>query len=149
MTSHSPLETKKIAEEFVNGLTSHPKNTGATVLCLYGDLGSGKTTFTQCVASKLGIGDHVVSPTFVIIKTYNLPQTTHSTSGFKKLIHIDAYRLDGEEGMEKLGWKEIIENPENLVVIEWPQRIEKILPREYTRINFTFIDDVTREITFS
>lgn len=144
MTSHSPLETKKIAEEFVNGLTSHPKNSGATVLCLYGDLGSGKTTFTQHLASTLGIEDHVVSPTFIIMKSYEL-----KTKSWKLLYHIDAYRLDGEEGMEKLGWKEIIENPENLVVVEWPQRIEKILPREYTRINFTFIDDVTREITFS
>lgn len=144
MKSHSPLETKKIAEEFINRLISGPKNSGATVVGLYGDLGSGKTTFTQHLASTLGIEDHVVSPTFIIIKSYEL-----KAKSWKLLYHIDAYRLEVAEDMEKLGWKEIVENPENLVVIEWPRRIEKILPREYTRINFTFIDDTTREITFS
>lgn len=144
MTSHSPEETKKIAEQCIDRLTSHPKNSGATVLGLYGDLGSGKTTFTQHLAVRLGVTENVVSPTFIIMKSYEL-----KAKSWKVLYHIDAYRLEDAEGMEKLGWKEIIENPEHLVVVEWPQRIEKILPRDYTRINFTFVDDTTREITFS
>lgn len=143
MTSHSPLETKKIAEEFIKRLTSHPKNSGATVLGLYGDLGSGKTTFTQHLASTLGIGDHVVSPTFIIMKRYEL-----KNKNWKFLYHIDAYRLENVSAVYNLGWNDLIKDPENLIIVEWPERISEAMPTHSLKINFTWIDDTTRRIEF-
>jgi tRNA threonylcarbamoyladenosine biosynthesis protein TsaE len=136
--SNSLETTAKKAEEFVATLAPNSK---ATVVGLYGDLGSGKTTFTQAVAKILGVTGTVTSPTFIIEKIYHLSQ-----KNFKHLIHIDAYRLEKSEELTKLGWQEIIDNPENLIFIEWPERVANILPPDIKKINFAFIDETTREI---
>lgn len=147
MLSKSLTDTQKFAEEFLNNLVSDParlKAVGqATVVGLFGDLGSGKTTFSQSVAKILGVAENVTSPTFVIEKIYELP-----TSGrFKHLIHIDCYRLESSSEMAKLGWSEIIANPENLIFVEWPEKIADILPADMIKIDFKFIDETTREIS--
>jgi tRNA threonylcarbamoyladenosine biosynthesis protein TsaE len=134
-------ETQKIAADFVKNLSAKKSgNIGATVVGLYGELGSGKTSFTQGVARTLGISQTVVSPTFVIEKIYEL-----SNQNFSHLIHIDAYRIEKSEELIHLGWKEIIADSENLIFVEWPERVANIMP-EHIRINFSHIENEQREI---
>jgi tRNA threonylcarbamoyladenosine biosynthesis protein TsaE len=139
-TSKNLKNTEDFAESFLKNLKRNPKE--ATILALYGDLGSGKTTFTQFLAKNLGVKNYVTSPTFVLQKRYSC-----TTRPFKTLIHIDCYRLDGGSEMDHLGWKEIIHNADNLIVLEWPERIEEILPVDCIRLRFEFISENERMIT--
>ncbi len=152
-------ETQKIAADFVktlcqgraltSGSLSPQKsgNIGATIVGLYGELGSGKTSFTQGVSLTLGVSENVVSPTFVIEKIYELQSSQNSTGNknFSHLIHIDAYRLEKSSEALHLGWQEIIADPKNLILIEWPERVADIMP-EHIHINFRHIENEQREI---
>ncbi|MDD2935240.1 MAG: tRNA (adenosine(37)-N6)-threonylcarbamoyltransferase complex ATPase subunit type 1 TsaE [Candidatus Pacebacteria bacterium] len=122
----------------------------AVIFGLYGDLGSGKTTFTKGFVESFGVKQNVTSPTFVIEKIYKLPNKPlgRPTSKFKHIIHIDAYRLSGGEEMLELGWNEIIENLENIILIEWPEKINDILPKNIKKIEFTFVDENKRIVNY-
>ncbi len=122
-------ELPQIAKEILSVLKA--RTNVATVIALSGELGAGKTTLTQQIARQLGIKENVNSPTYVIMKKYKMPL---STSGFRFLIHIDAYRLESEQELEKLGWQEIIADPENLILIEWPERVKKLIPKDAIKI---------------
>ena len=137
--SKSLADTKDIAQKFLAECTS--KEDGATIVGLHGDLGAGKTAFTQAVAQILGVQDVVTSPTFIIEKLYKL-----DGKHFDQLIHIDAYRLESGKELADLGWQEIAQNPKNLILIEWPEKVAEILPADMKKIHFTFIDESTREI---
>jgi tRNA threonylcarbamoyladenosine biosynthesis protein TsaE len=137
--SSSLQKTEEIANAIAK--TLGPEKNSATVLGLYGDLGSGKTTFTQALARAFGVTETVTSPTFILEKIYKL-----ENQNFSHLIHIDAYRFETSDELLKLGWKEITENKENLIVVEWPERVVGILPKNIQKIRFTFIDTETREI---
>ncbi len=132
-TSRSLLETQKIAEDFVKSLVPHADR--AVVVGLYGNLGAGKTTLTQSIATALGVVDTVTSPTFVIEKIYEL-----TNRKFTHLIHIDAYRLEKSKELLHLGWKDIISDPHNLILIEWPERVADIMP-EHIRVNLRALDE--------
>lgn len=138
-TLHNLRETQDFAREFVQNLS--PQEHGATVLGLYGDLGAGKTSFTQGLAQALGVSDTVVSPTFVIEKIYTL-----ENQKFSHLIHIDAYRIEKVEEMLHLGWKEIISNKENLIIVEWPELIDSIMPPHIT-IRLAHVSENEREVS--
>ena len=142
--SRSPSDTEKLAERFLKGLTL--AKDGATIIGLYGDLGSGKTTFVQAVGQLLGITDSIQSPTFVIIKTYNLQLTTNN-KGFQNLIHVDSYRLEKGEELRKLGFKELLSHPKNLILIEWADRVAGVLPPDHIKLLCKFMDEQTREFT--
>ena len=123
------------------GLRSFLYNGGmsATVIGLQGELGSGKTTFAQAFGKVMGVKEDMQSPTFVIMKLYNIDPSTSSGQAwhrFKKLIHIDAYRIEKEEELLKQGWEELIKNSENLILIEWPERVEGLIPKDSKRILF-------------
>jgi tRNA threonylcarbamoyladenosine biosynthesis protein TsaE len=107
----------------------------AAIVALRGDLGAGKTTFTQALARELGINDAVQSPTYVLMKSYPI-----DFGRFKKLIHIDAYRLDKPEEFSALEPETFLNDPENLVVIEWPERVEGMFPTPDLLLNFTHTD---------
>jgi tRNA threonylcarbamoyladenosine biosynthesis protein TsaE len=136
--SQSLAETHQIAQNFLDTLEL---GSAACVVALQGDLGAGKTAFAQEVGKILGVTENMHSPTFVIEKIYTI-----DFKGFKKLIHIDAYRLEKEAELLHLGWAEITSEPENLILIEWPERVPGIIPSHAKRINFTFIDEAAREI---
>lgn len=121
-----------------------PQASGATVLGLVGDLGSGKTTFTQGVAEALGVRGAVTSPTFVIEKVYDL-----EGGPWGQLIHIDTYRLERADELLTLGWERIIKPPENLVLVEWADRVGELLPASARKLYFKFIDEETREISLA
>ena len=138
--SKSIKETACIAETFLKQVKKCPHKK-ALVVGLEGDLGSGKTAFTKEVAKLFGVKGTVTSPTFVIEKIYKLKNQL-----FDYLIHIDAYRLNSGDELRHLGWKEIAANPKNIILVEWPERVIKILPNDMMKIQFTFVDEHTREI---
>ena len=116
ITSISELE--KFAETIVEQLFSEWVE-GATLLTLTGNLGAGKTTFTQTLAKKLGVTESVSSPTFVIEQRYDI----ENHDWFNQLVHIDAYRLEDKDEAQKIGLDQTLTNPEKLVVVEWPEQL--------------------------
>lgn len=120
-----------------------PQKEGAHVLLLKGDLGAGKTTFTQTLAERIGVRDHVVSPTFMIMRTYDAQHDY-----FKKLVHIDAYRIEDESEIEVLRIPELFGETGTLVCIEWPERIPKVLPEGATTITFMIEEGDVRTVTY-
>lgn len=113
----------------------------ATVLAFSGELGSGKTTLTQEIARQLGVKEKLVSPTFVIMKKYKVKDKK-----FKNLIHIDAYRLDKGEDLEKIGWEKIVKNKENLIIIEWPERVRECIDKNALKVFLEHKDKDKRKI---
>lgn len=99
--------------------TNRANSTDALVVGLSGHLGAGKTAFVKRLAAKLGITEDVTSPTFVIMKIYD---TTNDT--FRRLIHIDAYRLEERSQLEALRFEDVVSDSHNLVMIEWPENVQ-------------------------
>ena len=115
----------------------------ATILTLQGDLGAGKTTLTQEISKQLGIKDKVISPTFVIMKKYEVLDKK-----FKNLIHIDSYRFEKSDEIFKLGWKEMTNNKDNLIILEWPENVIEFIPENVLKIKISHIDESNRELEF-
>ncbi|MEI6238003.1 MAG: tRNA (adenosine(37)-N6)-threonylcarbamoyltransferase complex ATPase subunit type 1 TsaE [bacterium] len=138
--TNSREEMWNLARDFVNMI--HPSE---NVFCLSGELGAGKTTFVQGVAKALGISTKVVSPTFVLEKRYEIPEF-EGKRRFKRLIHIDAYRLSHGKEILPLRFEETCADPENLVLIEWPEKVESAIPKGARIIKFEHIDEGTRKI---
>lgn len=125
ITSLEDLEEE--ANEFVNSLA--PSRGTATLVTLSGELGAGKTAFAKAVAHVLKVDGVVTSPTFVLEKIYKL-----ENSPFKRLIHIDAYRLESGEGLASLGFDECMGDSGNLILLEWPEKVAEALPKPAMRI---------------
>lgn len=136
--SRSLAETRAFAEKLLKKLVETPRR-GAAVLALYGDLGAGKTALSKELASLLGVKDTVNSPTFILEKIY---KTKHPV--FPRLVHIDAYRLEEPQELTHLGWEELVQDGENLIVIEWAERAEGLLPETSLRVHAEFVDEGTR-----
>lgn len=154
MISNSLEDTKKMADDFVNILKKMDKKIDkkyvdikncALVIGFSGDLGSGKTAFTQLISKILNIKESVTSPTFVIQKNYKINLTNFP---FKKLIHIDAYRLESGSELLTLGFADLLSDPSNLIIIEWPKRVMDILPKDTKIIKFSHINETSRSIDF-
>lgn len=131
----SVSETQEIAKKLAK------KFQGGAIIALTGPLGAGKTTFAQGFAEGLEIKQRLLSPTFVLMREYEIPG---NKSG--KLFHIDLYRLENIQSMESLGLSEIFANPKNIILIEWAEKLEKKLPQETIYISFDRISDKTRKI---
>ncbi|KKS84151.1 MAG: ATP/GTP hydrolase [Candidatus Gottesmanbacteria bacterium GW2011_GWA1_43_11] len=115
----------------------------ATILTLSGELGSGKTTFVQGLAKGLGLTTRLVSPTFVMVKEYPLTNTK-----FKLFLHLDLYQVQSEADLAGIDWTEILTNPSNLVVIEWPEVIKVLLPKTVQEFLFRVNKDDTHTIAY-
>lgn len=127
--------TKELGRNFARVLKK------GDIVCLYGDLGSGKTTFIQGLAEGLGIKQRIISPTFIIIRSYKL--------GVRSFYHIDLYRVESERGLEGLGIKEIINNKNNIIVIEWAQNLKNFLPKKRIDVKFSYTGKNKRKIIFN
>lgn len=140
----SAKETQTLAKELANKIMSTWQVDMATVVALSGDLGAGKTTFTQGFAKALKIKEKITSPTFVLLKRFKIKELR-----IKNLIHIDAYRLEDPQEMLDLGWEELVHDPQNIIIIEWAGKIEKVLPRPYFLVNFKHKAELQRTIDIS
>ena len=136
--STSDQETKGIAAKIASSLKS------GTVICLWGDLAAGKTTFTQGLAMELGI-KRLTSPTFIIMREYPISNNT----SIKTLFHLDLYRLDTPDDIKSFDLEEIMFDPSNLVIIEWPEKLGDCLPKKRIDVKFKITDDNEREITIN
>jgi len=139
---HDIQEMSAVAREVVAAFSL--RENAATILTLSGDLGAGKTAFVKALACELGIKETVTSPTFALMRTYIIPE--HGGISLRRLVHIDAYRLDEGDTMASLGWHDIVADPCNLVCIEWPERVEHVLPKDMIRMVFTHVDEETRKV---
>lgn len=131
--SYSPQETQEIAGELA-------KTPGLGAVTLTGDLGYGKTTFVQGFAKGLGISHRILSPTFIIMRTYDIPGSD------KRLYHIDLYRIKSTDDLKSLGIEEVLNDPKAIVIIEWPDKFIDILPQQRLDITFVYVSDSQRRI---
>lgn len=125
MVSRSFKETLAIGKKFGRLIK------GGGIIALYGDLGSGKTTFTKGFARGFGIKKNINSPTFVIFSNHKIPRKKK-----RFFYHFDLYRIKSTRELKELGFDEIISNPKNIVVIEWAEKAKKILPKKTIKIRF-------------
>lgn len=142
--SISSFQTEKLGRELAREILKSPLRKEAVVIGLKGDLGGGKTTFLKGFARGLGIKKKILSPTFIIMRRFkicNLP--------FKNFYHFDCYRIKKPKEILNLGFKEITANPQNIVCLEWADRIKKILPKNSLILNFQFKDKNKRRITLN
>lgn len=118
--SNNELETKKFAKILASNLIK------GDIIILSGDLGSGKTKFTEGILSYFGLENEISSPTFTIVNEY---------SSTPPIYHFDVYRLSDVEEFFEIGGEEYLQN--GICIIEWGELIEKILPKNYLKISFS------------
>lgn len=172
-------ETQKAGAKFATRmiLAQGLSLSGAVVVALYGNLGSGKTTFAQGMAKGLGITKRLISPTFIITRSYTIPGRfwtgSSISSGLSNLgiedprdlgprgkdhssgqartvtdfYHIDLYRVQSKKDIEGLGIKEILTDPQNIVAIEWAEKLGKLLPKERWGVKFQDLGEEKKKIT--
>jgi tRNA A37 threonylcarbamoyladenosine biosynthesis protein TsaE len=155
--SHSLEETQKIATEWLMEVSDRcVKSDEALIVGLSGHLGAGKTAFVKCVAKELGVDGEVTSPTFVLMKIYESGHLSDNDlavssigkrSGdrldgkkWRRLVHIDAYRLEGEQELQALDFERIVSDPYNLVMIEWPENVGMGRSRFTEFLQFEIVD---------
>lgn len=139
-------ETQKLGSEFAKILK------GGEIIALVGELGSGKTTFVQGLAQGLGIKRRIISPTFIIVRHYKLKIKRTLRVQKPKLenfYHIDLYRLENnlENEIKNLGLTDVWGKKENIVVIEWAEKIKDLLPEDTVWVNFDMVDVEKRRIS--
>jgi len=131
-------ETSTLASSFIRREIK-----GKKIICLMGELGAGKTTFAQGILSAFNAEGPYTSPTFNIIKEYDVDK-----NGIKKIYHIDAYRI-GSDDMELIGWKDIIADENALTIIEWPENVRDILPEDVLVISCEVVGRDKRKYNFN
>lgn len=148
IVTKSPKKTKDLGKKLAADLIGNRvKGLGyrdgkASVLALTGELGSGKTTFVQGLAKGLRIEQRIISPTFIIVRKYKISPNTN-------FYHIDLYRLEEnvEFEVKNLGVDDIWDNPENIVAIEWAEKIKKMIPKNSAWVKFENLGGNMRKIT--
>lgn len=115
-----------------------------SVLALYGELGSGKTTFTRFLTKALKSSERVQSPTFVIARRYRVENG--KKSGISTIHHLDLYRLKTAQEVKDLDLGQFISDPSAITIIEWPEFADERLPKDSIKIKFEYVDDTTRKI---
>jgi len=132
--SRSPEQTRRIGMRLGGALRA------GDLICLQGDLGAGKTTFVQGIAQGWGSLDSVSSPTFILVNIYR-----HADGS--QLFHMDAYRLDSTPEAEELDLDSML--AEGALIIEWPERMARLIPAERLWVNLEHVDDEEREMKFN
>ncbi len=135
--THSPEETTAIAVAFASQIAPG-------LVTLEGNLGAGKTCFSAALLEALGAEGPYQSPTFVLMKEYELP--VQSTSGIARVYHADAYRVTASDFVT-IGFEEWLYDAAGLTLLEWPERVTELLPAEYTKITIETVSETTRKIT--
>lgn len=144
--SKSEKDTQKIASKLAL------KYQNGAVIALSGNLGAGKTTFAQGFTKGLGIKNKIISPTFVLIKEYSLPQNIKDQTCLPagRFYHIDLYRLKNQQEIENLGLNDLFINPKNIILIEWAEKLTNLSKsKKFIKINFEIISEFERKITIT
>lgn len=136
--SRSPDQTRRVGRRLGEALET------GDVICLQGDLGAGKTTFVQGIAQGWGSVDSVSSPTFILVNVYRRADQSGVTPPL--LFHMDAYRLDSTPEAEELDLDSML--AQGALLIEWPERMNGLIPKENLWVNLEHIDDEEREMKF-
>lgn len=142
LVSSSRNQTRKIAAALAReALKKPPKLKHALVFALTGDLGAGKTTFIQGFMKGAGVKQRITSPTFLLIRSYKLPPRAdppraEKAKSFSAIYHVDFYRPGKPSEFFNLGLKVVTDNPRNIVLIEWAERVKKLLPPNAIWIKF-------------
>ena len=131
--SRSPEQTRRVGRRLGEVLTT------GDVICLQGDLGAGKTTLVQGIAQGWGSLDSVSSPTFILVNVYRRADES-------QLFHMDAYRLDSTSEAEELDLDSML--AQGALLIEWPERMNGLIPKERLWVNLEHIDEEEREMKF-
>jgi tRNA threonylcarbamoyladenosine biosynthesis protein TsaE len=131
--SRSPEQTRRIGMRLGGALQA------GDVICLQGDLGAGKTTFVQGIAQGWGSLDAVSSPTFIIVNVYRRGDEA-------RLFHMDAYRLDSTPEAEELDLDAMLS--QGALLIEWPERMDGLIPLEHLWVHLEHITEEEREMRF-
>ena len=146
-TTNSAKQTQKLGQILAKELK------GGGIICLTGELGSGKTTFAQGVLKGLGAKGPYTSPTFLVMKHYKKVKSqkskvkgTRQNSKEENIYHIDCYRVKSQDIID-LGWEEIIARKNNIVIVEWAERIKSIMPEDAIWLEFEHIKDDKRKIS--
>ena len=113
---------------------------GVTVYAFYGRMGAGKTTFISALCSVLGVGDEVASPTFTIVNEYRASDGT-------PVFHFDFYRIEKLSEVLDIGYEEYLDSG-GLCLMEWPEKIEELLPEDVLRVSIVEEEDGSRTVTF-
>jgi len=137
--TNSTKETFDFAKKFIKQLR------GKKIIGLVGELGAGKTIFTKGLAAGLGIKKNITSPTFVIMKLYKPQQPTTKN---RLLCHVDAYRINKPGDLTAIGAQEYFDRPDAIVVVEWADKIKKILPKKTKFITLKNLGENKRLIIF-
>lgn len=127
-------ETQKIGEEFAKKITN------GQILAFFGDLGSGKTTFIQGFSKGLGIKRRIISPTFIIVRKYDINDNN--------FFHVDLYRVETENDIKSVGLDQIMEDGKSIVAIEWSEKLGKLLPKKRIEIHIDLLENEQRKIRF-
>jgi len=150
--TNNQAETRELAKKLIKIFVQSEQNRKhALVVSLEGELGTGKTTFTQGFAKALGVEAWIKSPTFILMREHKISQKpeghkAYSPYGFTALIHIDCYRLKNEKTFVELGLKDILKDPENIVFVEWGEKLKGLLPQNAIKISFKHLGGNQREI---
>ncbi|MCL5970890.1 MAG: tRNA (adenosine(37)-N6)-threonylcarbamoyltransferase complex ATPase subunit type 1 TsaE [Patescibacteria group bacterium] len=131
-TTNRSEETKLLGEKFAKKLKT------GDFLAFYGNLGSGKTTFIQGLAKGLGIKRRIISPTFIIVRHYKLEKGN--------FYHVDLYRAQTKNDLLSVGLGEVIEDENNIVALEWAEKMKELLPKKRIELHFKYMDENKREI---
>lgn len=133
--SKSPDETKQIGKMLASGMQ------GKEVVCLFGDLGAGKTTFVNGFINYFQKFKRVPSPTFIIVRHYSV-----SHHLVNDIYHVDLYRLNKLKSIKELGILEILNKPKTIFLIEWPEKIDKLLIKSRINVKFKIPNETERQI---
>lgn len=134
LVTHSREESEAFGEALARMLPC------GSVVAMYGTLGAGKTVIARGFARGLGISEAVSSPTYTIVQEYDIPETG------RRFYHLDLYRIADEHAALGFGVDEFLCDDEAWTLLEWPTRIEKILPAEVIKLHISPLDDETRSI---
>jgi tRNA threonylcarbamoyladenosine biosynthesis protein TsaE len=137
--SHSPQQTRNVGYHLGKVLEA------GDVVLLFGQIGSGKTWLTQGIAGGLDVSGYVQSPTFTLAVEHS--GTSHDGRSVT-LYHLDLYRIDTPGDIDTFGHEEYLDDPDGIVVIEWPERLGAGIPEEHLLINIEYLADTKRKLTF-
>ncbi len=133
--TNSPEQTQHLAEDIAQIFLN-----GGGIILLSGELGAGKTTFIQGFIKSFGIKNHINSPTFLIVKQYAIPNSE------RLIFHLDLYRLEQPINLKESGISEILEtSDQNIVLIEWPEKLGQNLPEKFIKITIEKPTESTRQ----